>query len=70
MYEKLLDIRSAVNQHRLCLIKEVSTKLKKMIKNVPEDNAPEIGTNEQIIDLVERILYLNQLSQAGQGLKF
>ena len=41
-----------------------------MIKNVPEDNAPEIGTNEQIIDLVERILYLHQLSQAGQSLKF
>ena len=33
-------------------------------------NAPEIGANEQIIDLAEHIIYLNKLSQAGQGLKF
>ena len=40
-----------------------------MSKNVPEDNAPKIGTNEKIIDIVKRILYFDQLNQTGQGLK-
>ena len=37
--------------------------------NVPEDNAPKIGTNKQIIDLVESILVFNNKFQLGQGIK-
>ena len=58
MYEKLGETEDAVNERRVYLIKEVLTKMKKMIKNVPEDNAPKIRTNEQIIGTVERILRL------------
>ena len=58
MYEKLSETEDAVNERRVYLIKEVLTKMKKMIKNVPENNAPKIRTNEQIIGIVERILRL------------
>ena len=47
-----------MNERRVYLIKEVLTKMKKMIKNIPEDNAPKIRTNEQIMGIVERILRL------------
>ena len=69
MYKKLFERKGAVNEHHVYLIKEVSTKMKKMIKNVPEDNAPKIGTNKQIIDLVESILEFNNKFQLGQGIK-
>ena len=58
MYEKLSETEDAVNERRVYLIKEVLTKMKKMIKNVPENNAPKIRTNEQITGIVERILRL------------
>ena len=58
MYEKLGETEDAVNERRVYLIKEVLTKMKKIIKNVSEDNAPKIWTNELIIDIVERILPL------------
>ena len=58
MYEKLGGTEDAVNERRVYLIKDVLTKMKKMIKNVPENNAPKIRTNEQIIGIVERILRL------------
>ena len=69
MYKKLFERKGVVNEHHVYLIKEVSTKMKKMIKNVPEDNAPKIGTNKQIIDLVESILEFNNKFQLGQGIK-
>ena len=58
MYEKLGETEDAVNERRVYLIKEVLTKMKKMIKNIPEDTAPKIRTNEQIMGIVERILRL------------
>ena len=58
MYEKLGETEDAVNERRVYLIKEVLTKMKKMIKNIPEDNAPKIRTNEQIMGIVERIFRL------------
>ena len=42
MYEKLGGTEDAVNERRVYLIKEVLTKMKKIIKNVSEDNAPKI----------------------------
>ena len=41
-------------------------KLKKAIKNVPENNTFMIEENEKIINIVKNILYFNQ---SGEGLK-
>ena len=37
--------------------------MKKIIKNVPENRKFKIEENQKIIDIVERILYFNQLNQ-------
>ena len=44
-------------------------KMKKIIKNVSENRKFMIEEDEKITDIVERILYFNQLDQSGQGLK-
>ena len=44
-------------------------KMKKFIKNVPENKTFRIEENEEIIDIVERILELNSEKQLGLGLK-
>ena len=44
-------------------------KIKKIIKNVPENKASKIEENKKIIDIVERILELNSKKQLGLGLK-
>ena len=44
-------------------------KMKKIIKKVPENRKFKIEENGKIIDIVERILYFNQLEQKRQGLK-
>ena len=43
--------------------------MKKIIKNVSENRKFMIEEDEKITDIVERILYFNQLDQSGQGLK-
>ena len=44
-------------------------KMKKIIKNVPENKTFKIEENKKIIDFVERILDLNRDKQLGLGLK-
>ena len=44
-------------------------KMKKKIKKVPEDRKFMIEENNKIINVVECILYFNQLNQSGHGLK-
>ena len=54
------------------MVKSVSknlNKMKKIIKNVPENKTFEIEENEKIVDIVERILELNSEKQLGLGLK-
>ena len=41
----------------------------KRIKRLSEDKKSIIDENEKIINIVERILYFNQLEQQGLGLK-
>ena len=41
----------------------------KRIKRLSEDKKSIIEENEKIINIVERILYFNQLEQQGLGLK-
>ena len=50
-------------------IKKLLSKLQRIIDYGTKDEAAKIKGNEEIIDIVECILYFNQLNQAGQGLK-
>ena len=69
MYKKLSETKGAVNEFRVDSIKEVLSKLQRMIDYMPKDDVLKIGENEKIIDVVERILNFNQLNHAGKGLK-
>ena len=69
MYKKLCETEETRNENRVYLIKEVLNRMKKVIKNVPENKKFMIEESEKIMDIVERIFYFNQLDQSGQGLK-
>ena len=69
MYKKLSETKSAVNEVRADSIKKVVSKLKRIIEYAPKDDALKTEEKEKIIDIVERILFFNQLNQSGQGLK-
>ena len=43
--------------------------MKKNIEKVPEDKKSMIEESKKIINIVEHILYFNQLDQKGEGLK-
>ena len=45
------------------------TKLKNIVKNVPKNKVFKVEENEKKIDIVERILDLNNEKQLGLGLK-
>ena len=64
MYKKLSGIEGVVNG---VWVESVS-KLKRIIEYAPKDDF-NIEENEKTKDIVERILYFNQLNQAGKGLK-
>ena len=65
MYKNLRETEGTKNENEN-LIKNVLNKLKKAIKNVPENNTFMIEENEKIINIVKNILYFNQ---SGEGLK-
>ena len=44
-------------------------KMKKNIKKVPENRKFKTEENGKIIDIVDRIVYFNQLEQKAKGLK-
>ena len=58
-----------MNEFRVDSIKNVLSKLQRIIGYTPKDDALKIEENKKIIDIVERILYFNQLNQAGKALK-
>ena len=68
MFKKLREAKGEWNEERVFLIREMLNKMKKTIKNVPENRKFMIKKNEKIINIVERILYFNQLDQSGKGL--
>ena len=68
MYKRLCKTEGERND-QVSVIKKVLNKMKKNIKKEPEDRKLMIDENEKIIDIVERIFYLNQVDQSGQGLK-
>ena len=69
MYKKLRKTEGEWSEKRVFLIREVLNKMKKVIENVPGDRKFKIEENEKINNIVERILYFNQLNQSGKGLK-
>ena len=69
MYKKLSETEGAVNEVRVNSIKNVLSKLKRIIKYTPKDDAARIEEDEKIINIVERIPEFNKKIQLGQGLK-
>ena len=69
MYKKLSEAEDAVNEARVDSIKKVLSKLQIIINYTPKDDVFKIEENGNIIDIVEKILYFNQLNQLGKDLK-
>ena len=69
MCKKLSQTKGAENEVRVDSIKKVLSKSQRIIDYAPKDDVFKTEENEKIIDIVERILYFNQLNQSGQGLK-
>ena len=69
MYKKLRKTEGEWSEQQVFLIREVLNKMKKVIENVPGDRKFKIEENEKVNNIVERILYFNQLNQSGKGLK-
>ena len=68
IFKKLHKTKSKRNENQVYSIKEMWDKIKKEIKNVPKNKVFKL--NEKIINIVEHILYSNQLrQQQGSGLK-
>ena len=66
MYKKLCETKGKRNEDQVYLIKEILDK----IKNNKSAKEYVIEGNEKIINIVERVLYFNQLEQQnGEGLK-
>ena len=69
MHKKLSETKDEVNEVRVDSIKEVLSKLQRIIDYTSKYKEFKFEENEKIIDIIERILYFNQLNQSGQGLK-
>ena len=69
MHKKLSETKDEVNEVRVDSIKEVLSKLQRIIDYASKYKEFKFEENEKIIDIIERILYFNQLNQSGQGLK-
>ena len=68
MYKKLRETDGERNEDQVYVIKKMLNKMKELIQNVPENKTFKIEENQKIINIVQRILYFNQLNQSGQGL--
>ena len=69
MYKKLRETKGTKNEAQVHLIKEISHEVRKYNKNA-EAKKYTIEGNKKIINIVERVLYFNQLEhQEGKGLK-
>ena len=66
----LKDEDDEKNKNMVESINKKLNKMKKIIKNVPENKTFKIEGNKKIIDIVEKILELNREKQVGLGLKY
>ena len=69
LIKRLKDVGDEINKKNVELMNKNPNKMKKIIKNVPENKKFKIEENKKIIDIVERILVLNSKKQLGLGLK-
>ena len=69
LYKKLSSTEGERNEDQVYVIKKMLNKMKKTIEKVPEDSKFMIQENKKIINIVEHLLYFNELKQKGQGLK-
>ena len=69
IFERLRDASDQKNKDLVKSINKELTKLKNIVKNVPNDKKSKVEENEKITDIVEGILELNSKKQAGYGLK-
>ena len=63
MIKRLKDAGDEKNENMVKSINKNLNKMKKMVKNVPENETFNIKDNEKIIDIAERILELNSKKQ-------
>ena len=59
MFKRLRDVSDKKNKNLVESIDKNLTKMKNIVKNVPKDEVSRVEENEKIIDIVERILELN-----------
>ena len=59
MFKKLRDASDEKRKNMVESINEKLTKQKNIFKNVPRDEVSKFEENEKIIDIVEKILELN-----------
>ena len=69
MFKRLRDVSDKKNKNLVESIDKNLTKMKNIIKNVPKDEVSRVEENEEIIDIVEKILELNSKKESGKGLK-
>ena len=69
MFKRLRDATDEKNKNMVESINKKLTKIKNIIRNVHRDNVSNVEENEKIIDIVERILELNNEKKQGGGLK-
>ena len=63
------DVKGDQNKDQIYFINKKLTKIKNIVKNVHEDRRSKIEEDEKIIDIIERILDLNNENQLGERLK-
>ena len=69
MIKRLKNVNDEINKNMVESINKNLNKMKKIIKNVPENKTFKIEENQKVIDIVERILELNSEKQLVLGLK-
>ena len=69
MIKRLKNVNDEINKNMVGSINKNLNKMKKIIKNVPENKTFKIEENQKVIDIVERILELNSEKQLVLGLK-
>ena len=61
--KKLCETKGKRNEDQVYSIKEILDEIRNKIKTVPESKVSIIEGNEKLINIVELILYFNQLEQ-------
>ena len=69
MFKRLRDASDENNKNMVESINKKLTKLKNIVKNVPQDEVSKVEENEKKMDVVEKILELNTEKKIGKGLK-